>query len=267
MSQNYYTILGINQDASTQDIKKAYRSLAKIYHPDINSSSEAQQMILLVREAYDVLIDPYQRNLYDLSLEMHVSFEQVQQEQEVSAAEKKRREYKQRKAKEDREYYEKVLRFRVNFYQFQRYASIFFIIISFVFSLDYFIHNRHRDISIEKVKTNHYGDAYFVDAGKTIATDKSFMDIFNESEPNVRIFYSYIFDFPVYMYYQDIRYEIKGNLYFFDNMFSYLMIIISILLLIEKKYKDWALTLGIVPWFFLLILGFLLFAEYFGSGY
>jgi len=63
-----YAILGVTQDASEDDIKKAYRKLALQWHPDRNptNSQEAELMFKRVAEAYSILSDPVKRRQYDL---------------------------------------------------------------------------------------------------------------------------------------------------------------------------------------------------------
>ena len=57
--RDYYEVLGINRDAGEPEIKKAYRNLAKKYHPDVNpGDKEAEAKFKEVNEAYSVLIDP-----------------------------------------------------------------------------------------------------------------------------------------------------------------------------------------------------------------
>jgi DnaJ-class molecular chaperone len=66
MSEDYYKILGVSRGASQPEIQKAYRSLAKKYHPDLNPDDKtAKQKFQEVQTAYDVLNDPKQRELYD----------------------------------------------------------------------------------------------------------------------------------------------------------------------------------------------------------
>jgi molecular chaperone DnaJ len=63
---DHYEVLGVEKNASADDIKKAYRRLARELHPDVNSSPDASEQFKLVTHAYDVLSDPQQREQYDL---------------------------------------------------------------------------------------------------------------------------------------------------------------------------------------------------------
>ncbi|MBU6264945.1 MAG: molecular chaperone DnaJ [Actinomycetales bacterium] len=63
---DHYDVLGVSRDASPDDIKKAYRRLARELHPDVNPDESAQEKFKLVTHAYEVLSDPVQRQQYDL---------------------------------------------------------------------------------------------------------------------------------------------------------------------------------------------------------
>jgi molecular chaperone DnaJ len=64
--QDYYEILGIKRDAKPDEIKKAYRRLARKYHPDVNPGDKAaEERFKLMSEAHDVLSDPKTRSVYD----------------------------------------------------------------------------------------------------------------------------------------------------------------------------------------------------------
>ena len=64
--RDYYEVLGVSRDADSSAIKKAYRKLAKKYHPDTNAgSSAAEDKFKEISEAYDILGDPEKRKLYD----------------------------------------------------------------------------------------------------------------------------------------------------------------------------------------------------------
>jgi DnaJ-class molecular chaperone len=64
--QDYYEVLGVSRTATESDIKKAYRKLARKYHPDVNPDDKtAEEKFKDVSEAYDVLSDPEKRQRYD----------------------------------------------------------------------------------------------------------------------------------------------------------------------------------------------------------
>lgn len=63
---DHYETLGVARDASAEDIKKAYRRLARELHPDVNPDADAEEKFKNVTHAYDVLSDPQQRQQYDM---------------------------------------------------------------------------------------------------------------------------------------------------------------------------------------------------------
>ncbi|MDY3818234.1 MAG: DnaJ domain-containing protein, partial [Lachnospiraceae bacterium] len=64
--RDYYEVLGVDRNADAATIKKAYRKLAKKYHPDANNNDpNAEKLFKEVTEAYSVLSDPEKKKMYD----------------------------------------------------------------------------------------------------------------------------------------------------------------------------------------------------------
>lgn len=63
--RDYYEVLGVSKDADEATIKKAYRQLARKYHPDVNKEPDAEERFKEVKEAYDILSDSEKRARYD----------------------------------------------------------------------------------------------------------------------------------------------------------------------------------------------------------
>ena len=63
--KDYYEVMSVARDATQDDIKRAYRKLARKYHPDVSKESDAEGLFKEVGEAYEVLKDPEKRAAYD----------------------------------------------------------------------------------------------------------------------------------------------------------------------------------------------------------
>ena len=73
MARDYYEILGTSRDADREEIKRAYRQLARKYHPDVNKEPGAEDTFKEINRAYEVLSEPELRARYDRFGEAGVS--------------------------------------------------------------------------------------------------------------------------------------------------------------------------------------------------
>ncbi len=63
--KDYYAALGVKKNASAEEIRKAFRKLARKYHPDVNPDKSAEEKFKTISEANEVLSDPKKRKMYD----------------------------------------------------------------------------------------------------------------------------------------------------------------------------------------------------------
>lgn len=66
MATDYYAVLGVRRDAGPDEIKKAFRRLARELHPDVNPDPKTQERFKEINAAYEVLSDPQKKQVYDL---------------------------------------------------------------------------------------------------------------------------------------------------------------------------------------------------------
>jgi curved DNA-binding protein CbpA len=112
---NYYEILGLTSTANVQEIKVAYRKLAKIYHPDKNpDNKQSEEKFKLIKEAYEVLSDPFKKRKHDATLEYHlklktntVTTKKRKNYSGISEEELKRRQYYQQNYSKQNHNYKK----------------------------------------------------------------------------------------------------------------------------------------------------------------
>jgi curved DNA-binding protein len=84
---DYYAVLGVSRDASPEAVKKAYRSLARKLHPDVNKDPKAEERFKRVNEAYEVLKDPGKRAKYD---QLGANWEELERQQEFARSSRQR---------------------------------------------------------------------------------------------------------------------------------------------------------------------------------
>ena len=65
MARDFYELLGVSRDSSKEDIKRAYRRMARKFHPDVNKEADAEERFKEINRAYEVLSDPQMKGRYD----------------------------------------------------------------------------------------------------------------------------------------------------------------------------------------------------------
>ena len=97
---NHYQVLQINSQASSQEIKQAYRRLAKVYHPDTKAAETNGEEIVRINAAYEILSNPRSRRSYDRELQLGSDYQFLSNRQkrtaEASQAHQRRRQGRKR---------------------------------------------------------------------------------------------------------------------------------------------------------------------------
>jgi hypothetical protein len=120
----YYAILGLPLNSSSEEIKKAYRKKARLYHPDINPNPDAKEKFILATEAYDFLIESHNREALD--------------EQDYFRIVEEWRKYRQDRSRQRAQYYARSSfeKFRNSkYYKSTRILNISTIIFNFAIAL------------------------------------------------------------------------------------------------------------------------------------
>lgn len=117
--RTHYDNLKISRNATTQEIKKAYRRLAQQYHPDRNgNSAESQRIMKIINQAYAVLSDPESRRAYDRKL-----MEQEREEREAEQAKQRQQAHERQQAYERQQEQEKRQRTKEEYWRQEGYRQ------------------------------------------------------------------------------------------------------------------------------------------------
>lgn len=249
----HYEILGIDEAAGAFEIKRAYRAMVKLYHPDVNPSEEAKTRIVRITEAYEVLSDPLSRERYDWTLHgVYVP----EPKPVVSEYELRRREYVRRKREQEQKHWEQLFLMKTKFYRYQRLFAYPFILISLMFSIDYFITPERMVVELREVKLSPAGYAVAKAGPFQFQADPSFyQEALDAGSVDAHIHYSAVFDKPVGVSLKSGQYfHFHGTLHSFGNIFSYILLALALVLVSQKQYNDFVMTLGILPFFITLFL-------------
>ncbi len=162
IGKSYYAILGVHQNASEFEIKSAYRSLVKRYHPDKNSSISAKKLFLEVQQAYEVLSNPDRKNTYDWHLQKIQNLENQTKASQTSNRptegtndyQSKRNEYKKQKAEEELKNQQHLWRMKQKVFRFQKMATVPFILICMLLVVDTVLTKEKVTESIQSIQVD-----------------------------------------------------------------------------------------------------------------
>ncbi|WP_420317938.1 J domain-containing protein [Ekhidna sp.] len=251
---NHYQILEVGNSVSQTEIKRAYRRLVKLYHPDINPAADAADRMILINEAYEILSNPTSRSLYDLFLSGVPVKTNIE---EVTSYQKHREEYRAKRVKQERDRIIYLVKLKTRFYRYERVANMMFFVFGILLTVDYYFQPHQQVENIVEIRQKPFETTILTDKGTGISTSSDFMTGYSINDRNkILIKYSALFDLParVKLVGTSQDYIINGSIYTYRNVFSIIILLFSAIVVKNKEYTDFRLSCGLVPAFFVLFM-------------
>jgi hypothetical protein len=259
----YYEVLEVHEGAGFTEIKSSYRRLVKIYHPDLNSSAMAKERIVLITEAYEYLSDPVKRSQYDARFYVAndtTSYRQPTAPQYRDEREIRRQEYIKKKRMQEQHQWDQLFKIKVKFYKAQRYFAFVFLLVGLVYTWDYYFLEEQVGFKVMDIGLNNRGSCGVSLFGieNFMAEEEFFYQMQGNLNREVNVYFSRLHLVPVAVGTENMGiYKISETVHSFNNFFGFLLTFLGVLLIVNHKYAEWRLTLGLLPFFitiFLLLL-------------
>lgn len=258
---NHYEVLGVAPSVSHVEIKRAYRKLVKIYHPDLNPASTAADQMILINEAYEVLSNATSRNLYDLYLQGVPVKTDIE---EATPYQRYKEEYRAKRVKKERDKIIYLVKLKTLFYRYERMANMVFFVLAVIFTVDYYYQPNQVHERIETINETRFETNILLENGKRIFASKSLYNLYKEGDVGrINVKYSLLFQIPARVQVIGTQgdFIINGSIYTFRNVFSVIILVFSAIVIKNKEYTDFRLSCGLVPGFFVLFLLLFIISE------
>lgn len=239
----YYEIFGLTENATKNDIRKAYRKLAMQFHPDKNPDPKAHQLFIQLTEAYEFLLEdkPYQKQ----KIKEEKSFEQRKKE-----AEFRYRQHQEKQRREQDRYFKNLTSgWKWNLF---KSGAILGLLLAIILLIEPFLPRIFEAHQIVARSENYNG--LLKDQVVCIKTDRDlklfvknpYYSMF-DTEPNIKIERSLIFHNPVKVWYQTIHYRESFDVDFSAiNLYPFIPILFSIPFMVYRyKRKSYWFTFGL----------------------
>lgn len=255
---DYYEILGVSSSAHASDIKRAYRRLAVMYHPDKNPSPDAENMFKQINEAYDVLSDPDKRRAYDSRFKN--LFEVPVEDTPPRHRDPK---YRPRAARSAGSHRPTIREMMANYLKYTTAISIACFSICVVMLIDFLLPTRESKETIARTEIHQYrgarsasGPPYLViytDGGHTIAVPGDLNRDFIPGE-EVTIHNSYLLSVARSMQEGSTIVPIARSIYGNFIFAPAALLVMSGLGVVFRKNIDYGFNFGVVSFAILLIM-------------
>ncbi len=255
--KNYYFILGLNIYAKEEEIKQAYRKLALQYHPDKNSSPQAESIFKEVNEAYEVLGDPLRKGIYDQMLLGVVTEEQpvTQKHRDPRYRPQPAATRVRRPSKKD-----ELIALMASHLKYALMASRIALLFSVVLIADYSLEKEKKDVMITNfnVITGKYGRTYKYELndGGTVNVDQATNRKIKSAA--IYIYKSKMFSIPCEIEDKTNHSRMPVDLSIYGNFVfaPFVLLITSLLGTFYWKGVEFRFNLGVVN-FLLILLNFI----------
>lgn len=235
---NPYEVLSVQRHATDVEIKNAYRKLIKHYHPDINTSEDANRRVVSINAAYDILSDPEKRARYDIGPYV------VLDEHAEDPIEAHRRELKRKRwEKEQRAKGLAIKREKIT-YRVMRVVAFPMMAFAFLLVLDNLLtHSVHEELPIAgwQERTSRHKKPHRSELRSYMETPHYYMQVphqlhlsypyYDDDKPKVTIAATPIFDIPQSVSYihdgVGLRYDVGGTVHSSPFQLPWLLLISS----------------------------------------
>lgn len=251
--KNYYSILGVPQTASEAEIKRAYRRLAVLYHPDKNKDPQAQETFVEITEAYDVVSDSLKRHAYDQLIDKPfsdtlVAEEQVKPTHRDPAYRRKRPDPNFQASKKFSDTYYLMK----DYLKYFKWAGRIGLLVSFLFFVDYLLPYQTEEEKIQRIyevrgrKNTTAYNVIVTEAGKKIKLYNGHAGAFF-NQPSLVGEYTFFYSTPMKIYTTDGTYEVKlAYMYGGLMLFPMVLFVTSVLGILYKERIEFCFNANLV---------------------
>ncbi|HEX6224874.1 MAG TPA: DnaJ domain-containing protein [Chryseolinea sp.] len=258
---DYYQTLGVNQAASQTEIKRAYRRLAVLYHPDKNRDPGAENIFKKINEAYDVLGDPVKKSMYDLRFRSpFIDVQEERQPRHRDPAYHSTRPKVHRKS--DRERLVEIMReympLAIRITQFC-FAFAFLIVIDYTLPLR-ITHEKIVETNVRRTYTRNYATTWWImrtNEGRSIDIAYELSDHFATGR-EIDVSSTMLFDVPRRVESDALAVKLKKSIYGNFVFAPIALLFFSSLGLYFRKNTEYGFNLSVVSFLILIFTGVLL---------